>query len=184
MLRLFTALTPSSSVAHELQNLKTDIEGVRWLNPQTYHCTLVYFGDVNVYLYRQIKQQLKYITFNPFTVKISHFELFKNSENETYSLVAIIETEQRLVELQYEMNSIISMFHPNLEMKNRFRPHISIARLNSCDRDRIENWKTENNSIINDSFEVNQFALFSSRPTSSGSVYTKMENYDMELIAK
>ena len=87
MLRLFTALDSSQAVTNQLFALKKEMIGVRWLNPQTYHCTLLYIGDANVYLYRQIKQQLKHIHFRPFSIRVNKFEIFNAINNKPHVLV-------------------------------------------------------------------------------------------------
>jgi len=179
MLRLFTALETTKTVTNQLIDLKKEMIGVRWLNPQTYHCTLVYFGEANVYLYRQIKQQLKYIHFRPFSIRVRKFEVFYNSSNKPHVLVALIEPNKLLVELQAEINATISMFHPNLKMQNRFRPHISLARLLNCNKVDVQDWLKEHDNSIDETIEISQISLFSSRSTTSGSVFTKMESYDM-----
>jgi 2'-5' RNA ligase len=182
MIRLFTALTPSDSITERLQSVQKEMNGFRWLNPSTYHCTLVYFGDTNVYLYRQIKQQLHNIYFSPFTVEFEGLEVFPNEKNEPHVLVAKAKSEPRLNELQAEMNHTISMFHPNLLMKNRFSPHVTIARLTNPDPNELQKILTEFNNFTFGSLKVNCFALFSSRPTSAGSVYTKLESYQFNAV--
>jgi len=179
MLRLFTALETTKTVTNQLIDLKKEMIGVRWLNPQTYHCTLVYFGEANVYLYRQIKQQLKYIHFRPITIRLNKFEVFYSETNKPHVLVALIEPNKALFELQGEINATISMFHPNLKLQNRFRPHISIARLLNCNKNEVQDWLNEHENSIDESIEIGQFSLFSTRPTASGSVFTKMDSYDM-----
>lgn len=182
MLRLFTALESSVTVTNKLVNLKSNMVGTRWLNPQTLHCTLVYFGDVNVYLYRQIKQQLKHIHFTPFTVRVHQFDIFRAPDRKPHVLVALVEPNESLIELQAEIYSTISMFHPNLEMQHKFRPHISIARLSNCNVAEIQDWINENEKELDESFEINEFSLYSSRSTSSGSVFTRMDKYEMAAL--
>lgn len=182
MIRLFTALTPSENITERLFALNRDITGVRWLNPATYHCTLVYFGDTNVYLYRQIKQQLHNIFFRPFSVQFEGLEVFNNEKDEAHVLVVKAKPEPKLIGLQAEMNETIGMFHPNLLMKNRFKPHITVARLTNADSQKLSEMVEEYNSTHFGTLFVNQFALFSSRPTSTGSVYTKLESYEFHRL--
>jgi 2'-5' RNA ligase len=179
MLRLFTALDSSQAVTNQLFALKKEMIGVRWLNPQTYHCTLLYIGDANVYLYRQIKQQLKHIHFRPFSIRVNKFEIFNAINNKPHVLVALVEPNNSLVELQAKINDTISMFHPNLEMHYRYRAHLSIARLTNCNMSEVQDWLNTNENSFDQTIEIGHFSLFSSRSTSSGSVFTKMENYDM-----
>lgn len=177
MIRLFTALTPSSSISSKLSIIRKEISGVRWLNPDTYHCTLVFFGDTNVYLFRQIKQQLRHISFEPFEVEFESLQIFYDDKDAPHVLTAIAKPQPKLDELQSVMFDTIAMFHPNLDIKKRFKPHITLARFHSNFDQSALNLIDDYNSIHWGTLMVNLFSLFSSRPTINGSIYTKLDEY-------
>lgn len=180
MIRLFIALNLPETVISQIINLEKNMTGVHWLNPNTFHTTLVFCGNVNIYLYRQIKRQLKNIYFEPFSLRVNKFEIFRSPNRKPHKLVAVIEPDQKLIDLQYEINSTISMLHPKLIMQTRYQPHISVAKLENIDFDEVQMWTKENENVLDEEFEVEHFSLFSSKLTNSGLAYTLIENYAMK----
>lgn len=178
MIRIFTALPITDEATLQLSKLQTDLSGVRWVAPSLYHLTIVFLGDVNVYLYRQIKQQLKAVDFNPFHLTYRGLDVFRNMDGTPSVLYAKVEPNNKLISLQAEMVKLIGMFHPHLKLAHSFVPHITLARFYKGDVQQIENFISYHNEWVHGEFEVNQFHLFSSRPTPVGSIYTKLESYE------
>ena len=47
MPRLFTALEIPSSIAFQLSLLRGGLPGARWIDPENYHITLRFIGDID-----------------------------------------------------------------------------------------------------------------------------------------
>jgi 2'-5' RNA ligase len=175
---MFTAISIPNDASQQLSKIRADLKGARWVDSSLFHLTLVFLGDVNVYLYRQIKQQLKAVDFNAFRLTFNGLEVFKNDDGSPNVLYAKVESNPALVALQDEMLRLIGMFHPHLKLAHSFTPHITLARFYKGEMNQIDNFLSYHQEIVNGEFEVNQFNLFSSRSTPVGSIYTKLETYE------
>lgn len=182
MIRLFSALSIPEIISQKLSEIRTDLFGARWLPSSSYHATLVFMGDVNVYLYRQIRQQLINIEFKPFTIQVKGLEAFVNEKRKSHVLTAKIEPCDTLSRLQKESGQLISMFHPNLKLNHTFTPHVTLARLNNVDETTLGELIEYNKDTDFGTIEINVFHLFASRLTQNGSVYSKLESYFAQEI--
>lgn len=175
---MFTAIPVEDSLSKKLAQVRTDLKGAQWVSPEQFHITLVFMGDVNVYLYRQIRQQLKAIDFKSFEIKVEGIELFYDAQGEPTVLYAKVHESEEIKALQLELANLISMFHPNLKLVHSFHPHITLARLHKTPKEEVEQFVSYFRNHECCKTEVKEFNLYSSRTTPIGSVYTKLESYE------
>lgn len=177
MIRLFSTISIPEAISHRLSEIQTPFPGVRWLFPHSYHITLVFMGEVNVYLFRQIRQQFNNLDFRKFEISLKGLELFYDEHGNPTVLTAKIEQSAELLKLQKESAKHISMFHPSLKFNHAFKPHLTLAKFSNVESDSIQQLVDYHVNTEFGKFEVDSFELYSSRVTNTGSSYTKLESY-------
>jgi RNA 2',3'-cyclic 3'-phosphodiesterase len=65
MPRLFTAIP----VSHPLQSLQKGLHDANWIEPEDFHITLKFIGDVSTTLANEIDEELRVAPFSPMTLE-------------------------------------------------------------------------------------------------------------------
>ena len=58
MPRLFTGLEIPQEIGHSLSSLRGGLPGARWIDPENYHVTLRFIGDIDDYIANEIAHSL------------------------------------------------------------------------------------------------------------------------------
>src|SRR5580765_10220 len=70
MPRLFTGLEVPAEIGQTLSNLRGGLPGARWIDPENYHVTLRFIGDIDGMSANEIASMLFRINRKPFEVKL------------------------------------------------------------------------------------------------------------------
>src|ERR1700679_866667 len=76
MPRLFTGLEIPAEIGHTLSNLRGGLPGARWIDPENYHVTLRFIGDIDGISANEIASMLFRINRRPFEVKLQGLSSF------------------------------------------------------------------------------------------------------------
>ena len=76
MPRLFTGLEIPPSVAQSLAMMRGGLPGARWIDPENYHITLRFIGDIDGALAREIAGMLGRVHRRPFELRINGLASF------------------------------------------------------------------------------------------------------------
>ncbi|MEM8576106.1 MAG: RNA 2',3'-cyclic phosphodiesterase, partial [Pseudomonadota bacterium] len=76
MPRLFTAIEIPRSIADRLSMLRAGLSGARWIDPENYHLTLRFIGDVDGSTARHFTDALGDILAVPFRLKLNGLDSF------------------------------------------------------------------------------------------------------------
>ncbi|HLC96832.1 MAG TPA: RNA 2',3'-cyclic phosphodiesterase [Candidatus Nanoarchaeia archaeon] len=122
-MRLFIAVDFEALHA-EFQNIQDQIDPslARMSKAKTYHLTLKFLGDTDTI--EDIQEQLKKITFEPFTVRLDTVGVFPDEYNIKVIWVGI-KPEEQMKELQKKVEDAL----PGFKQDYRFHPHITLARV-------------------------------------------------------
>src|SRR4029079_3514849 len=71
MPRLFSAIEIPSSIAERLTLLRAGLSGARWIDPENYHLTLRFIGDVARHTARDFTTALGEIVAYPFELRLN-----------------------------------------------------------------------------------------------------------------
>ena len=71
MPRLFTAVEIPRSIADRLSMLRSGLHGARWIDPENYHLTLRFIGDVGGETAREFTDALGQVLASPFELKLN-----------------------------------------------------------------------------------------------------------------
>src|ERR1700751_5085776 len=68
--RLFTGLEIPSEIAQTLSSLRGGLPGARWVDPENYHVTLRFIGDIDGGAANEIASMLFRVNRKPFEVRL------------------------------------------------------------------------------------------------------------------
>ncbi|HUG61950.1 MAG TPA: RNA 2',3'-cyclic phosphodiesterase [Methylomirabilota bacterium] len=176
MTRLFTALEIPRSVATHLSLLRGGLPGARWIDPEHYHLTLRFIGDIDGRTADEVAAALDRVYRPPFTLSLSGLDCF--SGRSPHSLFMRVEPTPQLTELQAENERIIQRLGLPPEGR-RYTPHVTIARLRGTSAADAAGWLAAHGDVRILPFEVDRFVLYSSRSSVGGGPYLVEEAYPL-----
>src|SRR5690242_19447831 len=97
MPRLFTAIELPHEVCDELYRLRMPLPGARWIEPQNYHLTLRFVGDIQNREAREFVANLARFETDGFEIRLSGLGAFGGDD--PHAIFADIEPDPRLDEL-------------------------------------------------------------------------------------
>src|SRR5215470_7873373 len=100
MPRLFTALEIPAEVGQSMAQLRGGLPGARWVDPENYHLTLRFIGDIDESLADEIADMLGQIARRKFSLCIKGLDSFGG--HKPRAVVAAVQPAAELVELQAE----------------------------------------------------------------------------------
>src|SRR5947199_8850484 len=101
MPRLFTGLEIPAEIGQTLSNLRGGLPGARWIDPENYHVTLRFIGDIDGMSANEIASMLFRDNRKPFEVKLQGLTSFGGRKPR--AVVAAIEPSTPLIEFQAEL---------------------------------------------------------------------------------
>jgi 2'-5' RNA ligase len=178
MPRLFTGLEIPRHIGESLAMLRGGLPGARWIDPQNYHLTLRFIGDIDDALAREIAGLLGRVQRRSFTLRLDGLTSFGGRKPR--AVVAAATPVAPLIELQAEQERLLQRL--GLEPEGRkYTPHVTLARLRESSSHQVAEYLAARAHYRSSSFEVSQFVLFSSRASVGGGPYVVEADY--QLIA-
>ncbi len=176
MPRLFTGLELPQNIIDILSFYRGGLSNSKWIDANNYHITLKFIGDIDERLAREIEYGLRTIRRKPFTAHIS--ELCAFGGDKPHSLVAMVKPSLELMSLQTEIDRLLMRYGVQLEQR-RFTPHITLARLKGTRPAEVADYIALRAMPCTLEFNVEQFALFSSRSGTGGGQYMIEADYPL-----
>lgn len=177
MPRLFTGLEIPSVVAESLSIMRGGLPGARWIDPQNYHITLRFIGDVDDALARDIAGLLGRVQRDPFELHLDGLSSFGGRKPR--AVVAPVKPVPQLMELQAEQERLLQRM--GLEPEGRkYMPHVTLARLRDTSSHQVAEYLAARGHYRSTSFRVSRFVLFSSRSSVGGGPYVVEADYPLE----
>lgn len=177
MPRLFTGVELPPDVALDLSIMRGGIEGARWIDPESYHVTLRFVGDIPDRLAHELSDELgRVIAMPPFTISLAGMGIFGSKK--PHSLYVRVEECSDLRRLQAMHERVCQSLGLPPEPR-KFTPHVTLARLRQADRRQAMGFAHSHNLYRSRSFEVSSFVLFSSRASRGGGPYGREEVYPL-----
>lgn len=177
MPRLFTGLEIPAEIGFALSLKRGGLPGARWMDPQNYHLTLRYVGDVDQRTSQEIAYALEKFSFNQkFSLRLTHLGAFGGKKPR--ALYAGMEPSPDLVRLQAAQERALQQLGLNPDPR-KFLPHVSLARLRGTSAGEVARFMHMAPRFEPLSFEVGRFVLFSSRDSVGGGPYLVEQAYDL-----
>ncbi|ESR26018.1 RNA 2',3'-cyclic phosphodiesterase [Lutibaculum baratangense] len=177
MPRLFTGLEIPEAVAAHLTTLRGGLSGARWIDPENYHVTLRFIGDVENGTAAEVHEALRRVRRGPFTLQLTGLDAFGGRK--PHSIHASVQPSPALHALQAEHERLMQMIGLPPEGR-RYSPHVMIARLRGVSAGSVAGYLEGRGGFMSMPFEVTQFVLFSARASTGGGPYVVEEEYPLE----
>ena len=174
MIRLFVALQLPEDVARGLTAIQSGVPGARWSTREQLHLTLRFIGEVDGLDANAINEMLAALSAPRFTVELKGVGAFGGKNPR--ALWAGVAANDALLHLQRKIESAIQRLGFAAE-ERKYTPHVTLARLRATPAGRVMDYLSDHGLYASGPFEVNQFALFSSRLTQNGSIYVAEQEY-------
>jgi RNA 2',3'-cyclic 3'-phosphodiesterase len=176
MPRLFTGLEIPPEIAQSLSMMRGGLPGARWIDPENYHVTLRFIGDIDDALAREIAYLLDQVRRRAFEVRFNGLSSFGGRRPR--AVIAAIPPVAPLIELQAEHERI--MQRVGLEPEGRkFSAHVTLARLRDSSSRQVADYLAARGPFATLSFPISRFVLFSSRASVGGGPYVVEAAYPL-----
>ncbi|MDQ8729553.1 RNA 2',3'-cyclic phosphodiesterase [Bradyrhizobium sp. LHD-71] len=174
MPRLFTGLELPEDISDSLATLRGGLPGARWIDPENYHVTLRFIGDIDGISANEIASMLLRIKRRPFEVKLQGLSSFGGKKPR--AVVACVAPCRPLMELQAELERLMQRVGLDPEGR-KFTPHVTLARLRAASNQDVADYLSVRGYFPARSFTVDRFVLFSSRASVGGGPYIVEDAY-------
>src|SRR6476469_10853920 len=98
MPRLFTGLEIPAALGEQLSLLRGGLPGARWIDPENYHLTLRFVGDVDDQTAREVASLLGRVRRGPFELRFDSLSSFGGRRPR--AIIATLAQTRALMELQ------------------------------------------------------------------------------------
>ncbi len=176
MPRLFTGIQLPAELVTRLAMLEGGIVGARWLEPENYHITLRFIGDIDNGQADRIADTLDTIKHRGFFLTLDGLDVFGSRKHR--SLHARVAPEDTLSSLQAKQEYLLQQLGLAAEHR-KFTPHVTLARFNNVKTEALARYLSTNGGFTSEPFRVDQFVLFSARQTTGGGPYVVEQAYDL-----
>lgn len=176
MPRLFTAIEIPETLALRLSMLRGGLASARWIEPENYHITLRFIGDVGEPAAREFAAALDGVETPAFELRIEGLGSFGGRKPR--ALWAGVAPNEALVALQQAHERAARRAGLAPERRN-FHPHVTLARLRGGKPPAIARWLELQGGFFAEPFTVQRFVLMSSRASTGGGPYIVEEEYPL-----
>jgi len=156
--------------------MRGGLPGARWIDPENYHLTLRFIGDIDDALARDIAGLLGRVQRAPFELRLDGLSWFGGRKPR--AVVAAAAPVAPLLELQAELERLLQRL--GLEPEGRkYTPHVTLARLRDSSSREVADYLSVRAHYRSSSFAISRFVLFSSRSSVGGGPYVVEEAYPL-----
>jgi 2'-5' RNA ligase len=176
MPRLFTGLEIPAQTGLMLSLLRGGLRGARWIDPENYHITLRFIGDIDDRMADEVADALGRIRRDPVEIRLNGLGSFGNGK--PHAVWARVEPSPELIELQAEQERILQRLRLPAE-RRKYLPHVTLARCRAASNQDVARWLAERGDFHAPAFTAARFVLFSSRASVGGGPYLVEEAYPL-----
>ncbi len=174
-LRVFLSLNPDEGVISELEKIQIRLKemylehNIRWEDPEKFHLTLRFLGDIDEADLASLAETLKRLKFDFESIifETDKVGFFPESKYPNVIFAGLKETGNNSDILVGFIDRIIYNF--GVKPDKRFIPHITLGRFNRSKRIKVT--EPLDAAISRFTVEYDSFCLMQSKLTPAGSVY-------------
>lgn len=176
MPRLFTALEIPRDAALSLSLLRGGLHGARWVEPENYHLTLRFIGDVEGHVADEVAGALDRVQRPAFTLALSGVGAFGSKKPHAVWAGAVASPELHALQAEIERVCQRVGLPPD---PRKFTPHVTIARLRGVPPEAVARYLSARGNFATAPFRVGRFVLMSSRESTGGGPYIVEEAWPL-----
>jgi 2'-5' RNA ligase len=176
MPRLFTGLEIPADVAQSLGIMRGGLPGARWIDPENYHLTLRFIGDIDDALAGEIAVMLGRVQRGAFELRLDGLSSFGGRKPR--AVIAGATQTPALMELQAEQERLMQRLGLDPEGR-KYTPHVTLARLRDSSSQQVADYLAARAHYRSSPFQVSRFVLFSSRASVGGGPYVVEADYPL-----
>lgn len=176
MPRLFTAIEVPAVIGADLSMLRGGLAGARWIDPENYHVTLRFIGDVDDTLGADILSMLGQIRRHGFDLSLEGLGQFGG--NRPRAVFAAVKAIPALLDLQAEQERIMQRL--GFSADRAYKPHVTLARLREASSRQVADYLSMHGGYRSATFHVPRFVVLSSRDSVGGGPYVLEAAYPLE----
>ncbi|BAT58425.1 2'-5'-RNA ligase [Variibacter gotjawalensis] len=180
MPRLFTGLEIPADVSSSLSALRGGLPGGRWIDPENYHITLRFIGDIDDWTAREVSYMLGKVRRREIEIQFDGLTSFGGKKPR--AVVATVRPNAALMELQAEQERLMQRIGLPPEPR-KFTPHVTLARLRDASSWQVADYLAGRGFYRSQPFRANGFVLFSSRESRGGGPYIVEAEYPAAQMA-
>ncbi len=174
MPRLFAALEIPRDAAMRLSMLRGGLPGARWVEPENYHLTLFFLGDIDARLADEAVAALDRVEAAPFDLTLSGLGAF--GSRKPHAVYAATLPSPALDALQLDVERRLRRVGVAADPR-RFTPHVTLAHLRQPRDADVARFLSAGGFFQAAPFTVSRFALFSARDSVGGGPYILEEAF-------
>lgn len=176
MPRLFTAIELPEETCDELSGLRATLSGARWVEPENYHLTLRFAGDIEGRIAREFADNLANIEADAFEIRLMGVGAFGGQNPKT--IFAGVEPSDKLDALARAHEKAARNAGLPLE-KRPFKAHVTLARLDRAKPEAVAHYLTQFGGYRSEPIFVARFVMMSSKPLTGGGPYGVVESFPL-----
>jgi RNA 2',3'-cyclic 3'-phosphodiesterase len=177
MPRLFTGLEIPPDLGFALSLKRGGLTGARWIDPENYHITLRFIGDVDGQTANEVVDSLDRLSNTlTFPIRLTHLASFGGDRPR--ALYAAVEPSEALSRLQASQERMLQKAGLAPEGR-KFVPHVTLARLRGTSAPELARFIAESSRFEPLVFTPARFVLYSSRDSVGGGPYLVEESYPL-----
>lgn len=177
MIRLFVAVALPEEIQDRIAQLCCGLPHARWVDPETYHLTLRFIGEVDESGFDDIDMALSVVRAPTFHLKLGGVDSFGNN-NGVRAVWVGVEREPALFHLRDKVESAVVRAGVAPETQ-RFKPHVTLTRSRQRGDARLGEFIARHSLFQAGPFPISEFTLFSSFLSQSGPIYTPERVYPL-----
>lgn len=177
MPRLFTGLEIPAEASLLLSLKRGGLQGARWIDPENYHLTLRFIGDVDRSIGDEVAHALdRFVDGAPFDLTLNHLGVFGG--NKPHTVYAGIAPSEALNQLHASQDHLFQRLGLAPDPR-KFTPHVTLARLRDVAPENVAAWLAAMPAFQPIGFTVTRFVLFSAKEMVGGGPYVVEQAYPL-----
>jgi len=177
MPRLFVAIAMPEDVAGALERLCNGLPDARWTDPDDFHLTLRFIGEVDPETFYEIGETLAGVMLPPFELQLKGLGQFP-PRGPLRNLWVGVEPNEGLDRLRRRIERVVTAAGVPPDGR-KFIPHVTIARFRQPPPEhRLARFLARRNLFKSEPFTVTRFQLFSSHLRYDGAQHLIEAEYD------
>ena len=177
-MRLFAAIEIPHDLRALLSTMAGGVPGARWVDPQSYHVTLRFMGELDRLQAEELDVALADLAAPGFALSLSGVGQF-DSGGRPRLLWAGVEASASLSHLARKIvrASVAAGLPPE---DRQYFPHVTLAGLRNSPMPSVMAFIADHALFRSPPFTVDRFTLFESRPGNEQPVYLPLAQYALE----